>query len=238
VLGPSWVLEHAGRPLAGSHLRCVSVNGHRVGDFKNEKPTVWSSSDALKAGDMQENPTRKLQAFSGSFWFRALRVMAGFMVLMAGVAITFGCVAALLGDPEMLVDFIDEDKLSLEMTPLAIAAVISTNVLALTSLGMLFFSLNRFLSLAERGELLIASARNALKRIGVAMILLYVTSRFLAVGIPLAGMDGFWEEYSWSVVVSFLDLDFLYLLVGVVLLALRQALYEGQAAKEEVRQYV
>ncbi|WP_432201548.1 hypothetical protein ACRAQ7_05110 [Erythrobacter sp. W53] len=164
--------------------------------------------------------------------------MAGAMVIIAGLAITFGCVSALLGDTEMLVDFIDEDKLSLEMTVPAIIAVVATNILALTSLGLLFFSLNRFLSIAARGELLLASARKALKRMGIAMILLYLTSRFLAVVIPLAGMQGFWADNALSLPFLFLDLDFLYLLVGVVLLALRQALYEGQAAKEEVRQYV
>lgn len=178
------------------------------------------------------------QTNKGSFLFQALRVMAGLMVIVAGLAITVGCVSALLGDTEMLVDFIDEDKATLSMTWPAIVAVVSTNVLALTSLGLLFFSLNRFLSLAARRELLIGPARNALKRMGIAMILLYLTSRFLAIGIPLAGMDGFWEENALFLPFLFLDLDFLYLLVGVVLLALRQALYEGQAAKEEVRQYV
>ena len=191
------------------------------------------NAGAMNAGDMEYTQTRKV-----SLWFRALRVMAGLMVLIAGVAITFGCVSALMGDTEMLVDFIDEDKLTLSMTWPAIIAVTATNILAITSLGMLFVSLNRFLSIAARGELLIGPARNALKRMGIAMILLYVTSRLLAVGIPLAGMDGFWEEYAWSIPVSFLDLDFLYLLVGVVLLALRQALHEGEAAKEEARQYV
>lgn len=227
------MLEHLSWPGGRSYLRCATVNGCLVEDFKNEHTHLWSNSDAMSAGDMEDSQTRK-----GSFWFRALRVMAGLMVGVAGLAITFGCVSALLGDTEMLVDFIDEDKLSLEMTVPAIIAVAATNILALTSLGLLFFSLNRFLSIAARGELLLASARNALKRMGIAMILLYVTSRFLAVGIPLAGMDGFWEEYAWSIPISFLDLDFLYLLVGVVLLALRQALHEGQTAKDEVRQYV
>ncbi|MEM7689711.1 MAG: hypothetical protein AAF291_11885 [Pseudomonadota bacterium] len=164
--------------------------------------------------------------------------MAGLMVIVAGLAITYSCVSALMGDTTMLVDFIDEDKAALSMTGAAIIAVAVTNFLALTSLGLLLVSLNRFLSLAGRGTLLIGSARNALKRMGIAMFLLYVTSRFLAVGIPLAGIEGFWEENAMSLPFLLLDLDFLYLLVGVVLLALRQALHEGQTAKEEVRQYV
>lgn len=227
------MLELVAWPDAALCGRYVVVNGRLAGDFKTGEPSLWSVSDLVSSGDMQDRQTSK-----GSFWFRVLRVMAGAMVIIAGLAITFGCVSALLGDTEMLVDFIDEDKLSLEMTVPAIIAVVATNILALTSLGLLFFSLNRFLSIAARGELLLASARKALKRMGIAMILLYLTSRFLAVVIPLAGMQGFWADNALSLPFLFLDLDFLYLLVGVVLLALRQALYEGQAAKEEVRQYV
>lgn len=227
------MLEFATWPDAALLRGYVAVNGRVVGDFNLEEPTVWSSPGVVSAGDMEDSQARK-----GSVLFQVLRMITGLMVIVAGVAITFGCVSALLGDTQMLVGFIDEDKATLTMTWPATIAVVLTNVLALTSLGLLFFSLNSFFAHAARGELLIATARNALKRMGIAMILLYATSRFLAVGIPLAGMQGFWEENALYLPIFFLDLDFLYLLVGVVLLALRQALHEGQTAKEEVQQYV
>lgn len=227
------MLEHVAWPYLQSHFRYAAVNGRLVGDFTNEHSLLWSGPRVVNAGDMEDSQTH-----TSSFWFHALRVMAGLMVIVAGLAITYSCVSALMGDTTMLVDFIDEDKAALSMTGAAIIAVAVTNFLALTSLGLLLVSLNRFLSLAGRGTLLIGSARNALKRMGIAMFLLYVTSRFLAVGIPLAGIEGFWEENAMSLPFLLLDLDFLYLLVGVVLLALRQALHEGQTAKEEVRQYV
>lgn len=170
--------------------------------------------------------------------YRVLRVLAGLMTLVAGLAMSYACIAALFGDQELLIDFIDEDAASLSMNVPTILAIVTTNVLAIASLGLLFFSLNRFLKYAERGEMLVDPARNALKRLGVAMVLLYLTTRFVAVVIPVLGISGFWMENKYSLPLTFVDLDFLYLLVGVVLLALGQALREGQVAKEEAKQYV
>jgi hypothetical protein len=170
--------------------------------------------------------------------YRVLRVLAGLMTLVAGLAMSYACIAALFGDHELLIDFIDEDAASLSMNVPTILAIVTTNVLAIVSLGLLFFSLNRFLKYAERGEMLVDPARNALKRLGVAMVLLYLTTRFVAVVIPVLGISGFWMENRYSLPLTFVDLDFLYLLVGVVLLALGQALREGQVAKEETKQYV
>ncbi|MEP2493304.1 MAG: hypothetical protein ABJH21_02540, partial [Parasphingorhabdus sp.] len=126
----------------------------------------------------------------------------------------------------------------LSMNIQTILAIVATNLLAIVSLGLLFFSLNRFLKYAERGEMLVDPARSALKRLGVAMLLLYLTTRFVAVVIPVLGVSGFWTENKYSLPLTFVDLDFLYLLVGVVLLALGQALREGQVAKEETKQYI
>ncbi|WP_422344706.1 hypothetical protein [Parasphingorhabdus sp.] len=170
--------------------------------------------------------------------YRVLRVLAGLMTLVAGLAMSYACIAALFGDQKLLIDFIDEDAASLSMNVPTILAIVTTNVLAIVSLGLLFFSLNRFLKYAERGEMLVDPARNALKRLGVAMVLLYLTTRFVAVVIPVLGISGFWMENRYSLPLTFVDLDFLYLLVGVVLLALGQALREGQVAKEETKQYV
>lgn len=170
--------------------------------------------------------------------YRALRVLAGLMTLIAGLAISYACIAALFGDQEMLIDFIDEDAASLSMNVPTILAIVATNSLAIASLGLLFFSLNRFFKYAESGEMLVDPARNALKRLGVAMVLLYLTTRFVAVVIPILGIPGFWTENKYSLPLTFVDLDFLYVLVGVVLLALGQALREGQVAKEEAKQYI
>ncbi|MGB5485244.1 hypothetical protein [Parasphingorhabdus sp.] len=160
------------------------------------------------------------------------------MTMVAGLAMSYACIAALLGEPELLIDFIDEDAASLSMNVPTILAIVVTNLLAIVSLGLLFFSLNRFLKYAESGEMLVDPARNALKRLGVAMVLLYLTTRFVAVVIPMLGIPGFWMENKYSLPLTFVDLDFLYVLVGVVLLALGQALREGQVAKEEAKQYI
>jgi len=170
--------------------------------------------------------------------YRVLRVLAGVMTLVAGLAISYACIAALFGDQEMLIEFIDEDAASLSMIVPTILAIVATNVLAIASLGLLFFSLNRFFQYAERGEILVDSARNALKRLGVAMVMLYLTSRLIAFVIPVMGIPGFWTENKYSLPLTFVDLDFLYLLIGAVLLALGQALREGQVAKEEAKQYI
>lgn len=170
--------------------------------------------------------------------YRVLRTLAGFMTLIAGLVMSYACIAALLGDQELLIEFIDEDAASLSLNVPTIMAIVATNISAIASLGLLFFSMNRFFKHAERGDFLIDSARNALRRLGVGMLLLYLTTRLLAVLIPLLGIPGFWAEYSYTIPFLFLDLDFLYLLIGMVLLTLGQALRDGQAAKEEAKQYV
>lgn len=170
--------------------------------------------------------------------YRVLRVLAGVMTLIFSVVISYACIAALFGDQEMLIDFIDEDNASLTLNVPTIIAIVATNILGVSSLALMFFSMNRFLKHAESGELLIASACNALKRLGIAMIMLYLTSMSLAVLIPVLGIPGFLAEYSVALPLFLIDLDFLYLLIGVVLLAVAQALREGQAAKEEAKQYV
>lgn len=189
--------------------------------------------NSVRLGDMENE--RNVQS---RLLYRVLRVLAGLMTLIAGLAISYACIAALFGDQEMLIDFIDEDAASLSINVPTILAIVATNLLAIASLGLLFFSLNRFFKYAERGEMLFDPARNALKRLGVAMVLLYLTTRFVAVVIPMLGIPGFWTENKYSLPLTFVDLDFLYLLVGVVLLALGQALREGQVAKEEAKQYI
>lgn len=170
--------------------------------------------------------------------YRALKALAGAMILVASLAISYACISALLGDQEMLIEFIDEDDASLVMTLPTILAIVVTNILGLVSLGLLLFSSNRFLNHAQRGELLVDNARNALMRLGVAMILLYLTTRLVVVVIPLLGVPGFWEEYGILLLLAFVDLDFLYLLIGFILIVCGRALREGQAAKEEAKQYV
>ncbi|MCK0128922.1 DUF2975 domain-containing protein [Erythrobacter sp. F6033] len=170
--------------------------------------------------------------------YRLLRAFAGIMTTIAGLVISYACITALFGEQELLIEFIDEDVASLSMNAPTILSIAVTNVLAVSSLGLLFFSTNRFLKHAERGELLLESARNALKRLGIAMVMLYLTTRSIAVLVPVLGIPGFWDENKFVLPLYFLDLDFLYLVVGVVLMALGRALREGQAAKEEAKQYV
>lgn len=202
-------------------------------DYKNGDRTVWMKVNFVRSGDMKNE--RNVQS---RLLYRVLRAMAGVMTLIAGLAMTYACIAALLGDPELLIEFIDEDATSLSLNLPTIVAIVVTNLLAVASLGLLFFSMNRFLKHVEQGELLVDPARNALKRLGVAMVMLYLTTRFVAIVIPVLGIPGFWLEHRFVLPLAFFDLDFLFLLVGVVLLALGQALREGQVAKEEAKQYV
>lgn len=202
-------------------------------DYTNGKPTVWMEPDFMSSNDMKRDGTIRNRLL-----YRLMRVLAGLMTLFSGLVFTIACCGALLGHHEMLLDFIDDDASSLVMTvPTQIAIVIS-NLVGLTALGLLFFGSNRFLNHAERGELLVDSARNALRRLGLAMVLIYVTTRLLALVIPILGIPGFWEDNGIIIPLTFVDMDFLYILVGVVLLVLGQALREGQAAKEEAKQYV
>ena len=187
---------------------------------------------------MSSHDMKNESSFQSRLLYRVLRALAGTMVLISSGLITFACIAALFGDQELLIEFIDEDASSLVLNVPTILAIVLTNVMALVALGLLFFSLNRFLNQAQRGELLVDPARKALRRLGVALVLLFVTTRSLAVVIPSFGIPGFWQEHGMFIPLAFLDLDLLYLLVGVVLLVSGQAIQEGQVAKEEAKQYV
>lgn len=202
-------------------------------DYKKAGGNVCRWGKLMERDEMEGNGPMHSRLF-----YHVLRVLAGMMTVIAGVVMSYACIAALFGEQELLIEFIDEDAASLTMNVPTVLAIVATNILAVTSLATLFFSMNRFLKHATRGDLLVASARGSLKRLGVGMVMLYLTSRSLAVLIPLVGIPGFWSEYAVILPLLFVDLDFLYLLVGVVLLALGEALREGQAAKEEAKQYV
>ena len=202
-------------------------------NYTKGKQPVWMRSNSMSSHDMKNE-----SSFQSRLLYRVLRALAGTMVLISSGLITFACIAALFGDQELLIEFIDEDASSLVLNVPTILAIVLTNVMALVALGLLFFSLNRFLNQAQRGELLVDPARKALRRLGVALVLLFVTTRSLAVVIPSFGIPGFWQEHGMFIPLAFLDLDLLYLLVGVVLLVSGQAIQEGQVAKEEAKQYV
>ncbi|MEP6011057.1 MAG: hypothetical protein ABJ237_07120, partial [Parasphingorhabdus sp.] len=75
--------------------------------------------NAVRLGDMESE--RNVQS---RLLYRVLRILAGVMTLVAGLAMSYACIAALFGDQELLIDIIDEDAASLSMNIQTILAIV------------------------------------------------------------------------------------------------------------------
>lgn len=170
--------------------------------------------------------------------YRALRIVAAIMTAMMGLALTIATIATLLGDVEVLNDMIDLDTEIETLNMAAEICLVTANILALVTFGLLFQSINRFLNYAERGELFQDSAEKALIGMGKAMILLYFVFLSYDIILPMLAVPQDIFENSIDFITSLIDLNVLTLLLGIVLIALAGALREGRAVQEEYKQII
>ncbi|WP_108810618.1 hypothetical protein [Sphingorhabdus sp. Alg231-15] len=179
------------------------------------------------------------QASTQNRWlYRLLRIVAGVMTSLVGLTIILTAVTALMGDMELLVDMVEMESADPKLGLVAQIALVVTCVLAVFTFLLLFRSINRFLAHAEKGELFLDSAANALSRMGVSMILLYVVFLSFDVLLPMLIEPESIIENSIDFFIYLIDLNALGLLIGIVLMALAGALREGRELQDELRQIV
>jgi len=176
-------------------------------------------------------------AVQNRWLYRVLRILSGVMTSLIGLTIVLTAVSALLGDTEMLTDMVEMDA-GTQLSVAAKIALVVTSSLAILTFLLLFRSINRFLRHAENGELFLDSAANALSRMGVSMILLYVVFFGFDVVLPMLIEPQSVIENSLSYFIYLIDLNVLSLLIGIVLLALARALREGRELQDELKQIV
>lgn len=170
--------------------------------------------------------------------YRGLRIVAGLMTSLIGLVMILTAVTALTGDMELLTDVVEIDSDDPELSLAAQIALVVTCSVAVYTFLLLFRSINRFLSHAERGELFLDSAANALFRMGVSMILLYVVFISFDVFLPMLIEPDSILQNSVDFFVYLIDLNALGLLIGIVLIALAGALREGRELQDELKQIV
>lgn len=181
----------------------------------------------------------KRKSYIQNRWlYRLLRVVAGVMTSLVGLFIILTAVTALAGDMELLTDMIEIESDDPKLGLAAQIALVVTSGLAVLTFLLLFRSINRFLAHAEKGELFLDSAANALSRMGISMILLYVVFLGFDVLLPMLIEPDSILENSVDFLVYLIDLNALGLLIGIVLLALAGALREGRQLQDELRQIV
>jgi len=174
-----------------------------------------------------------------NWWFyRALRIAAAIMTLMASLAIALMAVTALMDDTEILADFMDCDTKIGNLNIAAKTGIVAVTLFALLTFWRLFRSINRFLKYAQKRELFLDSAEEALARMGRAMIMLYFVFLSFDILIPMLVTPQEVYENSVDFIGAFVDLNVLTLLIGIVLIALSGALREGRAAQDELKQIV
>ncbi|MEP2103341.1 MAG: hypothetical protein ABJP02_08420 [Parasphingorhabdus sp.] len=170
--------------------------------------------------------------------YRLLRIVSGVMTSLVGLTIILTAVTALMGDLELLTDMVEIESDDPKLGLVAQIALVVTCSLAVFTFLLLFRSINRFLAHAEKGELFLDSTANALSRMGVSMILLYVVFLSFDVLLPMLIEPESILENSVDFFIYLIDLNALGLLVGIVLLALAGALREGRELQDELRQIV
>ncbi len=172
-------------------------------------------------------------------WFyRPLRVVAAIMTAFVGIAISATIVTALIGDLEMLNDFVEMES---EITSLSNTAKVGLgliNIFALLTFWLLFSSIRTVLIYAERNELLQDSAEKALMKMGYAMLMLYFVFMSTDILIPILADPSSIYENLINFFVYLIDLNALTLLIGMVLMALSGALREGRIVRDELKQIV
>jgi hypothetical protein len=179
------------------------------------------------------------KAYIQNRWlYRALRIIAGLMTSLVGLVIILTAVTALTGDMELLTDMVEIESDDPKLGLVAQIALVATCSLAVFTFLLLFRSINRFLAHAEKGELFLDSAANALSRMGVSMILLYVVFLGFDILLPMLIEPESIIENSIDFFVYLIDLNALGLLIGIVLMALAGALREGRELQDELRQIV
>lgn len=170
--------------------------------------------------------------------YRLLRIVSGVMTSLVGLTVILTAVTALMGDMELLIDIVDMESINPELNLVTQITLVVTCALAVYTFLLLFRSINRFLSHAEHGELFLDSAANALSRMGVSMVLLYVVFIGFDVVLPMLIEPDSILDNSVDFFVYLIDLNALTLLIGIVLMALAGALREGRELQDELKQIV
>ncbi|QTD55742.1 hypothetical protein [Parasphingorhabdus cellanae] len=170
--------------------------------------------------------------------YRTLRIVSGVMTSLVGLTIILTAITALMGDMELLRDMVEMESDDLKLGLVSQIALVVICSLAVFTFLLLFRSINRFLAHAEKGELFLDSASNALSRMGVSMILLYVVFLGFDVLLPMLIEPESILQNSVDFFIYLIDLNALGLLIGIVLMALAGALREGRALQDELRQIV
>ncbi|MEP2990600.1 MAG: hypothetical protein ABJN65_15170 [Parasphingorhabdus sp.] len=179
------------------------------------------------------------KAYIQNRWlYRGLRILAGMMTSLIGLVMILTAVTALTGDTELLMDMVDIESDDPKLSLAAQIAIVVTCSFALLTFLLLFRSINRFLAHAEKGELFLDSAANALSRMGVSMILLYAVFLSFDVLLPMLIEPESIMENSLDFFIYLIDLNALGLLIGIVLMALAGALREGRELQDELKQIV
>ena len=170
--------------------------------------------------------------------YRVLRVLAGLMTSLVGIFIILTAVTALTGDMELLVDMLDIEDDDPKLGVSAQVGLVVACSFAVFTFLMLFRFINRFLRHAEQGELFFDSTANALSGMGFSLILLYGVFISFEVLLPMLIEPASILENSIDFLFYFIDLNVLTLLIGIVLLALAEALREGRELQDELKQIV
>lgn len=170
------------------------------------------------------------------WYYRLLRIVSAVMTGMMAAASLAVAYSTLSGGTEMVADFADLDGVAGTLSLTTKAVVIGAVLLSLITFWLLFRSINLFLKHAGRGQLLIDEAEIALSRMGTAMILLYCVFLVYDILVPmLIKPDDIFDNII-DFLTSFVDLNALMLLVGIVLRTLSGTLSEGRAAQDELKQ--
>lgn len=166
--------------------------------------------------------------------FARIAMLISWTALVLSVAVILG--AGLLGENEAFFDFLD---LPLDTPPAAgwvIALLVLSEGATMAVLGLVFWRFHKVLGCATRNDF--AGLACHMRQAGVALIAFWVgfqiTTRVMPVLMLLHQPDLMWEEFDPFLI----DLDLIFLVLGIVFLALARSLARAAEIDDENRHFL
>lgn len=166
--------------------------------------------------------------------FARIAMLVSWTALFLGVLFLLG--VGVFFDPEALFDFLD---LPLDLPPPAnwvVTLLVLSGIVTIGCLGLVFWRLHRVLGCAQRNDF--AGLACHLKGVGTALVAFWaafqVIDRVMPVLMLLDHPELMWEEFDPFLI----DLDLIFLVLGIVFWALARSLLRAAEIDDENRHFL
>ncbi len=166
-----------------------------------------------------------------------LRGLAIFLAILCGVLYLYTWGAALAGDTELAFDFADVYSTAPLDAWQIIGGIICSGI-AIAAVIMICLAAARFLSVTKRDGFFIVGAAKACRRMGQGLIVFWVGMVLVENFMPWIMTRNFAVDERIEIEWFLLDLSFIFLLLGVVLLLMAGAMDQARVIDQDNKQII